>query len=104
MKLSERRILITGAAGFIGSHVADLLAVDNELVLVDDFSIGPRRNLAQLEGRSNVEIVEADITDRQTMLDLFGNVDVVIHMAISCLRTSLAAPALPVSEMAVTVQ
>jgi len=94
MKLSEQRILVTGAAGFIGSHVADRLAVDNDLVLVDDFSIGPRRNLSQLEGRSNVEVVEADITNREAMLDLFGNIDVVIHMAISCLRTSLAAPEL----------
>ena len=94
MKLSEQRILITGAAGFIGSHVADRLAANNDLVLVDDFSIGPRRNLAQLEDRSNVEVIEADITVRETLQDLVSGVDVVIHMAISCLRTSIAAPEL----------
>ena len=87
-------MLITGAAGFIGSHVADRLAADNDLVLVDDFSIGPRSNLAQLENRSNVDVIEADITEREVMLDLFSGVDVVVHMAISCLRTSLAAPEL----------
>ena len=92
MKLSERRILITGAAGFIGSHVADRLAAENELVLVDDFSIGPRSNLAALEDRSNVTLVEADIQQREAMLEITAGVEVIIHMAISCLRTSLAAP------------
>jgi UDP-glucose 4-epimerase len=94
LKLTDRKILITGAAGFIGSHVADRLSADNDLVLLDDFSIGPRRNLATLEVQSNVEVVEADITEREAMLDLFSGIDVVIHMAISCLRTSLPAPEL----------
>ncbi len=94
VKLSERKVLITGAAGFIGSHVADRLSADNDLVLVDDFSIGPRSNLKPLENKSNVDVIEADITEREVMLDLFSGVDVVIHMAISCLRTSLAAPEL----------
>jgi len=94
VNLPSCRILITGAAGFIGSHVADHLSADNDLVLLDDFSIGPRSNLKQLENRSNVDVIEADITEREVMLDLFSGVDVVIHMAISCLRTSLAAPEL----------
>ena len=45
MQLSGRKIPITGATGFIGSHLADRPAVDNELVLIDDFSIGRRENL-----------------------------------------------------------
>ena len=60
MKISGLKVLITGAAGFIGSHLADRLAKDNQLVLVDDFSIGMRENLKQLEGESRVEIVAAD--------------------------------------------
>jgi UDP-glucose 4-epimerase len=92
LKLSGRRILVTGAAGFIGSHVSDQLAEDNELICVDDFSIGKRENLAQLEGRDHVTIVEADIQDQARMNELFEGVDVVVHMAISCLRTSLNHP------------
>ncbi len=94
MRLAGLRILVTGAAGFIGSHLADRLARESDLLLVDDFSVGPRRNLAQLEGHSNVSIVEADVTDRQRMRELASGVDVVFHMAISCLRTSLNQPEL----------
>jgi len=94
VNLTGRKIVITGASGFIGSHVADRLAVDNELVLIDDFSIGPRENLAQLEDAANVRIEEADITDREQMRELIGGAEVVVHMAISCLRTSLNSPLL----------
>lgn len=94
MNLTGRKIVITGASGFIGSHVSDRLAADNELLLIDDFSIGPRENLSQLEDASNVRIAEADITDREQMNELLADAEVVIHMAISCLRTSLNSPLL----------
>jgi UDP-glucose 4-epimerase len=84
--------MVTGAAGFIGSHLADRLAGANDLVLVDDFSIGLRENLADAARLPNVEIVEADITDRERMRELMAGVDVVFHLAISCLRTSLNHP------------
>jgi UDP-glucose 4-epimerase len=94
VNLAGRKIVITGASGFIGSHVADRLAGDNELLLIDDFSIGPRENLSQLEGAPSVQIVEADITDREQMRQCLEGAEVVIHMAISCLRTSLNSPTL----------
>ena len=89
MKLSQRKIMVTGAGGFIGSHLSERLAADNDLVLVDDFSVGFRENVASLENRPGVKIVEADITDRERMQELTAGVEVVIHMAISCLRSSL---------------
>jgi UDP-glucose 4-epimerase len=92
LRLDDRRILVTGAAGFIGSHLSDRLAGRGELLLVDDFSIGLRENLAEVEGREGVRIVEADVTDREQMLELLRGVDVVFHLAISCLRTSLHTP------------
>jgi UDP-glucose 4-epimerase len=94
VKLSGLRILVTGAGGFIGSHLSDRLAEDNDLVLIDDFSVGFRENLAQLEDRGNVRIVEADITEREPTFELMRDVDVVFHLAISCLRTSLNHPRL----------
>jgi UDP-glucose 4-epimerase len=92
VKLDGRRILITGAAGFIGSHLSDRLAGRAELLLVDDFSIGARENLMQVEGRDGVRIVEADVSDREHMRELLRDVEVVFHLAISCLRTSLHQP------------
>ncbi len=94
MRLSGLSILVTGAAGFIGSHLSDRLAHDNQLLLVDDFSVGSRENLAQVENKENVRIVEADVTDWERMRELTAGVDVVFHLAISCLRTSLAKPSL----------
>jgi len=92
MRLQGLRILVTGAAGFIGSHLADRLAAGNDLVLVDDFSIGKRENLAEVKNRPGVTIIEADITDRERMREMTDHVDVVFHLAISDLRTSLNHP------------
>ncbi len=92
MELSGKKIVVTGAAGFIGSHLSDRLAEDNDLLLIDDFSIGCEENLAQVQGRSNVRIERADITNREQMLDLCSGSQVIFHLAISCLRTSLQHP------------
>jgi UDP-glucose 4-epimerase len=94
VKLADLRILVTGAGGFIGSHLAERLAPANELVLVDDFSVGSRENLAGVVDLAQVRVVEADVRSRQAMLELCAGVDVVFHLAISCLRTSLRDPEL----------
>ena len=92
--ISGQRIAVTGAAGFIGSHLAERLAPTNELVLIDDFSVGRRENLAPLEGSPRARIAVADVRDRARMQELFEGVDLVFHLAISCLRTSLGNPEL----------
>lgn len=92
MELNNKKILVTGASGFIGSHLSDRLSQANELVLVDDFSVGPRENLDAAGRLGNVQIVEADITDPERMRALCEGIDVVFHLAISCLRTSLGRP------------
>lgn len=94
MELAGTKILVTGAAGFIGSHLADRLAERSELTLVDDFSVGPRENLAGLEAHPNVRIVEADIRSQRRMHQLMRRIDVVYHLAISDLRTSIGRPGL----------
>jgi len=94
VEISGLRIAVTGAAGFIGSHLADRLAPANELVLIDDFSVGRRENLAALASRPRARIALADVRDRALLEELFKGVDLVFHLAISCLRTSLANPEL----------
>jgi len=92
------RILITGGAGFIGSHVCEqLLARGEELTVLDNFNdfYDPaikRRNAAQLEG---ARIVEGDIRDQELVGRLFaeGRFDAVVHLAaMAGVRPSLKDP------------
>ncbi len=82
--VSERRILITGGAGFIGGHLAERLAADqrNQLVLVDNFARGRRDELiVSLERQPNVRIIVADLTDPATYRALGQGYDEVYHLA-----------------------
>jgi UDP-glucose 4-epimerase len=78
------KVLITGGAGFIGSHLADrLAAADHEVVVVDNFATGRRDNL---DDQSDVRLVEADIAEPAGIEAAFGAVrspDVVVHAAAS---------------------
>jgi len=62
MTESSERVLVTGGAGFIGSHLVDrLLASGHRVVVLDDFSSGKRANLVQHEGCADLEVIEADV-------------------------------------------
>lgn len=77
------RYLITGGAGFIGSHIADLLVEDDNahVLVVDDFSRGRRSNLDRADSSGRLEIIEGDIRDGELLKDLMRDVDVVFHQA-----------------------
>jgi UDP-glucose 4-epimerase len=89
------RALVTGGAGFIGSHLVDaLVARGDEVVVVDNLSSGRRENLAGAIGEG-AELVEADVTNAAAMADLFerGRPDVVFHLAAQIdVRRSVADP------------
>ena len=71
--------LVTGGAGFIGSHIVDRLLADGCRVRVlDDFSTGHRENLA---AAGNIEIIEGDVGDPDTVTTAVDGVDVVFHEA-----------------------
>ncbi len=73
-------VLVTGGAGFIGSHLTSRLVEDGHRVRVlDDFSSGHRENLAHLGDR--FELVEGDIRDREKCLDCCSGIDFVFHQA-----------------------
>jgi UDP-glucose 4-epimerase len=87
------RIAVTGGAGFIGSHVVDVLAdAGNDVLVIDDFSTGREENLERQRRNPNVTVERADITDAPTMLRLLRGVDLVYHLAVQCLRVSLYDP------------
>ena len=83
MELKNRRVLITGGAGLVGSHIADLLVVEgvSEIVVFDNFDRGRRENLTWAVENGPVTIIEGDIRDRERLLNSMEGVDVLFHQA-----------------------
>src|SRR5690242_9798431 len=76
------RSLVTGGAGFIGSHlVTALLERGHELAVIDNFSTGRPANLAHLESHARLRVVEGDVADLPFIQPLFEGVDWVFHLA-----------------------
>ncbi|HXW23535.1 MAG TPA: SDR family oxidoreductase [Xanthobacteraceae bacterium] len=74
--------LVTGGAGFIGSHLVDrLIALGRRVRVIDNFASGHRRNFAQHAESAALEIVEGDITDAATMRAAADGVERVFHVA-----------------------
>lgn len=81
--MKNKRILITGGAGLIGSHIADLVALEEprEILILDNFVRGRRENLSGAASGAPLTIVEGDIRDRALLKEMFGGVDIVFHQA-----------------------
>ncbi len=92
MIIRDKKVLVTGGAGFIGSNLVDELAKNNDVVVLDNFSSGLMENLIQHKDRRNVEIVAGDIRDKKIVREITRGVDVVYHLAVQCLRASIDDP------------
>ena len=81
--IRDSRILITGGAGLIGSHIADRLVQEEvgEIVVLDNFVRGRRENLAWAQTKGPITLVEGDIGDRNLLADTMGGIDLVFHQA-----------------------
>lgn len=76
------RILVTGGAGFIGSHLCERLIQDGHVVTaIDDFSTGRASNLHNLQGVDNFTLVEGSILNKKLLVVLMSEVDYVFHLA-----------------------
>jgi len=87
------RALVTGGAGFIGSHLVDALVAHGAAVTVlDDFSSGRRENLSEAQRRGSVRIVEGSVLDEAAVAEAIGGCTLVYHLAVQCVRSSLGRP------------
>ena len=82
MKLSHKKILVTGGAGFIGSNLCEALLVNNNsIVCLDNFATGKRENIAHLAGNKNFSLIEGDIRRLEDCKKAVEGVDYVLHQA-----------------------
>ena len=76
------RILVTGGAGFIGSHLCERLINDgHKVTAIDNFSTGRASNLVALKGVDNFTLVEGSILDTSLLIPLINEADYVFHLA-----------------------
>src|SRR6186713_291045 len=76
------RTLLTGGAGFVGSHLAErLLDLGHEVIVIDDLSTGSMDNITPLKGRRGFEYVIDSVMNEPLMAELIDRVDVVFHLA-----------------------
>src|SRR5436853_7349790 len=78
--MSQRLYLVTGGAGFIGSHICERLVQDGHRVRVlDNFFAGKESNLEPF--KADIEVIRGDIRDARTVSEAMRGVDIVFHEA-----------------------
>jgi UDP-glucose 4-epimerase len=92
--VNKKTAVITGGAGFIGSHLAEALANRNyQIVILDDLSTGKMASIDSILAKSDVKFVPGSVTDLALLNKLFQNMDYVFHLAaITSVPRSVEAP------------
>ena len=81
IKLENKRILITGGAGFIGSNLCAYFLENNKVVCLDNFATGHRHTIEKFLANPNFVLIEGDIRDFKTCENAVAGVDYVLHQA-----------------------
>jgi nucleoside-diphosphate-sugar epimerase len=93
LKNQYKKALVSGGAGFIGSHLVDeLLNHGLDVISIDNYTAGKRDNLKHLSDHPHFEEVECDIVDYESLKKHFEGVDIVFHEAASKKTVCLADP------------
>src|SRR5262245_7739642 len=99
--MKNSRILITGGAGLIGSHIADLLVDKDvaEIVVIDNFVRGRHENLATALARKPITIIDGDIGDPELLAEIMPGIDIVFHQAALRITQCAEEPRLAVDVL-----
>lgn len=97
-----KRILITGGAGLIGSHIAERVAAmePQEIVVLDNFVRGRRANLAPAEALFPITVIDGDICDLQMLKHAMEDIDIVFHQAAIRITQCAEEPRLAMDVLA----
>ena len=91
--MNQKRILITGAAGFLGSHLCDRYIKEGYYVIaMDNFITGNPTNIKHLENNINFEFIKHDVTN---YIEIKGSLDYILHFA---------SPASPIDYLKIPIQ
>ena len=92
-EIENKKIVVTGGAGFLGSNVVKLLLSRKfSVVILDNFSNGKTFHLKSVENNPDLKIINGDITNNEDVKMAFKGCDTVIHLAVLCLRESIKNP------------
>jgi UDP-glucose 4-epimerase len=100
--MKNSRVLVTGGAGLVGSHITDLLIKEEvaEIIILDNFTRGQMANLAWAQENGSVKVVEGDIRDLKLLEQVMDGVDIVFHQAAIRITQCAAEPRMALEVMA----
>lgn len=91
--MKSQKFVITGGAGFLGSHVAvHLLKLGHEVVVLDNFANGKVMHLTSVWQHPKITVVNGDVTNKNDVTLAFRDCNIVIHLAVLDLRQSIKEP------------